>query len=136
MLRVNCKKAVENIKRYITDNFDCSEYSEIKEPTTFDAIAETIYTVFHSEKRYILKPVWALKMDDMTEYEIFRDWCQGLPSILDTCYYWNRSAIKDLGEILEETEEERNRFSESQSEEKLTQLIWREIVRGHCRCTV
>ena len=54
-------------------------------------------------------------------------WCQGLPSVIDTCYYYNRSAVEDLGDILEETEEERNRYTEQDAERLLSCLIYREI---------
>lgn len=52
--------------------------------------------------------------------------------ILDTCYYYNRSAVDDLGAILEETDSEKARYSEQQAETRLTYLIYRELVRG-CR---
>ena len=66
----------------------------------------------------------------MNEQERFTDWAQGLPSILDTCYYYNRSAVDDLGAILEETAEEKARYSEQNAEQLLTALIYRELVRG------
>jgi hypothetical protein len=50
-----------------------------------------------------------------------------LPSVINTLYYYNRSAITDLGDILEETEDERNRYTESQAEKLLTKLIYRTI---------
>ena len=53
-----------------------------------------------------------------------------MPSILDTCYYYNRSAVYDLGAILEETAEEKARYNEAQAETLLTSLIYRELVRG------
>ena len=55
-----------------------------------------------------------------------------MPSVLDTCYYYNRSAVVDLGKILDETPEEMSRFTESQAEKLLTDLIYKELVRG-CR---
>lgn len=66
----------------------------------------------------------------MNEQERFTDWAQGLPSILDTCYYYNRSAVDDLGAILEETAEEKARYSEQNAEQLLTALIYKELVRG------
>ena len=68
----------------------------------------------------------------MTEQQRFEEWAAGLPSILDTCYYYNRSAVDDLGAILEETDSEKARYSEQQAETRLTYLIYRELVRG-CR---
>lgn len=60
-------------------------------------------------------------------FESFRSWCYGLPSLLETGDYVLGNGIKVLGDILEETEEERNSFGESEAEEKLTYLIFREI---------
>ena len=56
----------------------------------------------------------------------FVSWCSGLPSMLDTSYYLHR-AVKDLGDILEESEEERARFSETEAETLLSRRIYREI---------
>ena len=67
---------------------------------------------------------------DCNEFAAFTDWCQGLPSVLDTCYYYNRSAVEDLGAILEETAEEKARFSEPEAERRLTWLIYRELSKG------
>ena len=60
----------------------------------------------------------------------FADWCAGLPSVLDTLYFYNRSAVDDLGAILEETEQEKNRYTEQQAEQLLTSLIYRELQKG------
>ena len=35
MLRTNSKKAMENIRTYIEENFDCTGYEPEKEPETF-----------------------------------------------------------------------------------------------------
>ena len=65
--------------------------------------------------------IWRKNLSEQTS---FTDWCSGLPSILDTCYYYNRSAVDDLGEILEETEQERSKYTEEQAEKQLTILIY------------
>lgn len=131
MLKTNTRQARENIKNYIIDNLDVTGYEEYsyyyeREGVTdrFSMAQAIIKDVFYNEMLKHNKMVLRY-----SHYELFREWCQGLPSALDTCYYYNRSAIKDLGDILEETEEERNRFTESQAEEKLTYLIYREIFR-------
>ena len=126
MLRTNSKKAIENIRSYIMKNFDCSnynvtEYGFAKEPETFPEVARCILSVCKSEKRY---------QTYNREFDMFKDWCQGLPGILDTCYYYNRSAVDDLAKILEETPEEAKRFTGEQAEEKLTYLIYRELKKA------
>ena len=117
-LRTNTKKAIENIRTYIMNNFDGTNY-EIEQPETFEETARIILDTFESEKF----------RNHGNRQEIFVDWCAGLPSILDTCYYYNRSAVDDLGNILEQTETEKAKYSEAQAERMLSILIYRELVK-------
>lgn len=126
MLKTNTKKAKENIKNYIMYIYDeTTDYSNCGIDTNkkdYEEIKETIRKIYDLE-------IGHFRNNQIGRYNAFKEWCQGLPSIIDTCYYYNRSAIKDLGDILEETEEERNKFTEEQAEEKLTYLIYREVFR-------
>lgn len=123
MLKTNSKQARQNVQAYIMQGFTGENYS-IETPETFKDTAAVIMKIFNSEK-----PVEGA-YSRMNEQERFTDWAQGLPSILDTCYYYNRSAVDDLGAILEETAEEKARYSEQNAEQLLTALIYRELVRG------
>lgn len=125
MLKTNSKKARENIREYITENFDGSNYG-IETPATFEGIARRIMGTFRAEKFSIESEK---RYYHYNEQAAFTDWCAGLPSILDTCYYYNRSAVDDLGAILEETEEEKKKYSEDDAEKMLTRLIYRELCR-------
>ena len=127
MLKTNSKKAIENIKNYIINNFDFTNYEgyvDDEKPTTFKEIAKFIYKCFITEKRY--------NNDNYkySEQAIFFDWCSGLPSVIDTCYFYNRSAVDDLAVILEETEAEKEKHSEADAEKLLTNLIYREIKKA------
>lgn len=119
MLRTNSKKAIENVRAYIINGFNGENY-EIETPDTFKGVAKIIYNTFADEYLYEYNR-------RRNEQEVFIEWCSGLPSIIDTCYYYNRSAVEDLGDILEETEEERNRYTEQDAERLLSCLIYREI---------
>jgi hypothetical protein len=123
MLKTNSKKARENIHNYIMDGFSPEGYTDTP-PTEWHDIAVFIYDTFRSEK-------WSYKEDFRyyggNEWKAFLDWCSGLPSVLDTCYFYNRSAVEDLGNILEETEAERKQYEESTAENLLTMLIYNEI---------
>lgn len=123
MLRTNSARARANIHSYIMGNFDGCSY-EIENPDNFHDTAVIIYEIFKCEK-YSSKEEY--RYYNYNECAAFTDWCAGLPSILDTCYYYNRSAVDDLGAILEETEEEKALFDESKAQELLTALIYREI---------
>ena len=121
MLRT--KKAIENIRAYIMGNFTPENYADTP-PKDFPGVAAFILDTFRKEK------MSDFRYRDCNEFAAFTDWCSGLPSVLDTCYYYNRSAVEDLGAILEETAEEKARFSEPEAERRLTWLIYRELSKG------
>lgn len=122
MLKTNCKQARENIRNYIVNNYDASGYDVNQEATDFTEIANIILDTFKDEMS------WRLRRGE-NQQQAFVDWCQGLPSILNTCYYYNRSAVADVATILEETAEEASRYSEQVAEQLLTWLIYRELMR-------
>ena len=121
MLRT--KKANENIRAYTMDNFTPENYTD-NPPKDFPEVAAFILDIFRREK------MSDFRYRDCNEFAAFTDWCQGLPSVLNTCYYYNRSAVDDLGAILEETAEEKARFTEPEAERRLTWLIYRELSKG------
>ena len=126
MLKTNSKQAAENIRAYIVDNFTPEGYTD-NPPQEFPEIAAFILATFRSEKCWCLQDV---RYYHGCEFLAFRDWCAGLTGVLDTCYYYNRSAVDDLGAILEETDEEKARYTEQQAEQLLTDLISRELLKG------
>ena len=126
MLKTNSKKARENIKQYIIDNFTPENYTD-DAPKTWPEIARFILETFRSEK-YSAPADY--RYYNYNENAAFADWCAGLPSVLDTCYFYNRSAVADLALILEESDAERAKYSESDAERVLTYLIYRELIRG------
>lgn len=121
MLRTNSKKAAENIRSYILEHFSPEGYTE-KEFDGFPEVAAFILETMRHEKQYSAQGIG--------EPALFEDWAQGLPSLLDTCYYYNRSAVADLGDILEEAESKRKGYTEERAEHILTCLIYRELVKG------
>jgi hypothetical protein len=129
MLRTNSTKAKNNIKQYIINNFDCTNYTDAA-PEEWRGIATFILETFRTEK-YSCKEDY--RYYGNCEFDAFTDWCAGLPSVLDTCYYYNRSAIDDLAAILEETEEEKARFTEDKAEWLLTYLIYSKLIKEEKR---
>ena len=113
MLKSNSKKARENVRAYIVENFDGTDYDggEGVNCDDFGAVARFILDVFESEKFY----------QTGNRQEIFADWCAGLPSVLDTCYYYNRSAVD---------ESEKSKYTEQKAEKVLTYLIFSELEKG------
>lgn len=121
MLRTNSKKAREGIRAYIRENYNPDGYDEYSETDDISLIASNILHCFVDEKV-------VHDSRGLSEWELFLEWMSGLPSILHAEYFL-RSARLILGDILEETEGERNRFTETQAEEMLTKLIWNELRR-------
>ena len=123
MLKTNSKKALENIRAYIVDNFVPDNYG-LEPSTDFVTVANHIYNDFRvcTTNDY--------QWGRVAESVIFEDWMQGLPSIFNADYYNHCTAIDDLGVILEETEAEKARFTETDAEKLLTSLIYREIKKA------
>ena len=133
MLKTNTKKVRENIKNYILKNFHPEDYAGYPDEFTGDA------KNFEDVKKYIIdifKKEYAdphhaheKKLNYTPDAVRFVEWSQGLPCVFNFNYYVSRSAVDDLGDILEETPEERNRFTEYAAENWLTCLIYRELSR-------
>ena len=124
MLKTNSKKAKENLRQYIINNFDGTGYTETP-PEEWSEISTFIINTFRSEKYSRPEDYRYYNNNELTA---FIDWAQGLPSVLDTCYFYNRSAIDDLGAILEETETEKEKYNETDAEQLLTRLIYKVLI--------
>ena len=123
MLKTNSKKALENIRSYIVDNFTPENYN-LELSNDFATAAKVIYNCFIEEKSGTND--WGR----VAEGVIFDDWMQGLPSIFGADYYLHCTALDDLGVILEETEAEKARFTEDDAAKLLSSLIFREIKKA------
>lgn len=123
MLKTNSKKALENIRSYIVDNFTPDNY-DIEPSTDFVTVANHIYNNF----RVCMANDY--QWGRVAEGVIFDDWMQGLPSIFGADYYLHCTALDDLGVILEETETEKARFTEDDAAKLLSSLIFREIKKA------
>lgn len=119
MLKTSSKQARANVREYIINHFSPDSYDFRGDSSDFATVARYIMARFEREKRG----------ERGTREELFFDWCAGLPSVLDTCYYYNRSAVDDLGAILEETDAEKARYTEQQAEKMLTRLIYAELCK-------
>lgn len=121
-LRTNSLKAMINLQNYIRDYSEdyLVENYEIDpaEIETKTGLYTAIYNIYREEVGK-----WSRKPEQIA----FKDWAQGLAMGGLFCYYYNREAVKDLAEILEETEAETAKYSEDKAEEMLTWLIYREV---------
>lgn len=130
--KTNSKKVNEKIKNYIIESFnewvkdnpnfkDIKEYKKICIIIAKTCIDEKLSNVNHY-KAEVLQRYYKNNV-----YAVFKEWCQGLPSILDTLYYYNVSAVEFVGGWLEQTAEEKSKYNEEQAEELATRLLFREI---------
>ena len=119
MLKTNTKTVRERIQDFINTHVDFSDYDLEKTPETATEINKAILDCFLSETKYSNIP---------NEQERFIDWCSGLPSVIDCCYYLN-STVEMLGDLLEETSAERAKYTEEQAERLFSYLIYKEVKR-------
>lgn len=126
-LRTNSKQVRSAVMDYIRDVKDylISDY-EIMETDlkNDDLICWVIYDIFRQEK---LDHDLQFKRGKLSEYAAFEEWASGLAMGGLFAYYY-LPAVDLVGKFLQETEEEKARFSETEAEKLLTRLIYREII--------
>lgn len=133
-LRTNSKLAIQNIRNYIDEwsretleernDWRRSEGGKVYNLEKIENRAAMIMDIFQEEKPGSNSYYRARRMYGA---DIFKDWAQGLPMGSLFCYYYNRSAVDDLKQILQETDAEAARFTETDAENLLTNLIYREL---------
>ncbi len=131
MLRTNSKIVQQRIQDYLVTHFLPFD-EDIDNPaydfTNIGCICQYcwntfISTVYNSpnERAYF----------NNNTYLAFEYWLSGLPGIINPAYYYRSpSAVDTLGDILEQTPEQRNKYSEMQAEQCLTRLIF-DFIRKH-----
>ncbi len=141
MLRTNEKKVNEKVKDYIISNF---KNLQQEDPTYKYDYLHTLASVNADNYIEVCNAINCIFFCEMLEHnnrwnagrlsreDAFIDWCQGLPAALN-CDYYLHSAVDLLGEWLEETEEEKKKYSERQAETRITQILYRELNRNATR---
>ena len=132
MLRTNSKKAMENIRKEIMDSYEAANeyytYEGREAKTDFNEICADILEAFRIEK---LENNCYYIAGRANRNDMFMDWMQGLPTafpVADDIFL--RSAIDFLGNILEGTEEEKERYTEDKAEKLACNLLYRELEKG------
>lgn len=133
MLKTNSKKVIEKVHKYCIDSWnDYAGEEGLPTAESFEIASVGILKKCINEKLCFEKEK---RLDFLKHYysnsffAAFEDWCQGLPRSIDA-YYYVRNAVDQLGDWLEETQEERERFSESEAEQKITYLLFRELTKN------
>lgn len=128
MLRTNSKAAREAVRAYILEDLDYLE-ERFPERTfeTFEDAARAIWDAFEEEKPYTDQNA---ARRGMSRQDVFESWASGLALGGLFLYYYNVSAVDLLGNILQETPEERSKYSEQDAERLLTYLIYSEVTKA------
>lgn len=129
MLKTNSKAAKRNIINYIREA-TAAGLENYENPKNFDTANDAeltayVWDIFQSEKYCTLETI---KRRNMLMYKVFEDWTQGLPSCgLADFWAYNPDPREVLGDILEETETERNRYTMEEAAAQLTYLLYKVI---------
>lgn len=133
MLKTNSKEVKNRIKKWILDNADGVkediEYDKENGnlPDTFnDSDITNICWYIHNDFERVKG--WEFGRRMVSKLDLFCDYAAGLPFGNMFIYYYNVSAIDLVGNILDETETERSRFSESEAEFQMTRMIYNFIL--------
>lgn len=121
MLRTNSKIVKNRIRNYVLNSIN-DEWGADYNGVISYAEARTLITDDFTARAY--NSPWERRQN---RQDAFVGFLQGLPYDF-TDYYNDRCAVDLLGDMLEETEEERNRYSEEQAEEMLSRMIFREFI--------
>ena len=124
MIKSNSKVAKNRIKQYIVNGFHDSDFESWNgvNVTDFETIARIIIADFERVTGcdYYLRK--------FNRQDRFVDFTRGLPSLVDCSFWCGCDAGKDLlGAWLEETETEKNKYSEDAACIMIARLIYREL---------
>lgn len=134
MLRTNSKKAISNLDNYLlgyAEDIAAEHDAELLfdyDLSNINQFADCVlnYHFYDEAIRHNAR----YEARRISHYELFREWAAGLPLPIFDYFNFNGDAKKILGDILEETEEERDRFSESDAENMLTRIIYNRLVKN------
>lgn len=136
MLRASSKIVRQKIRQLIIDNYNDKDngidrFWDYVPNADFNYICKWILKTFITEK---LGWTYEKIKDSLRFYksygQAFHDWCGGLPSAFHTDDWYLNSPINFLGDLLEETEYERNYYDEMDALEMIDALIYNELIKG------
>lgn len=132
MLKTNSKEVCNKIRDIITECYnDSAEYYGFegrKMATTYSGICKDILDAFHIEK--VLHNC-AYKAGRISLQDLFVDWMQGLPTAFNVAddIFYHGDALDYLGELLEQTETEKARYTTEKAEKTACYLFYRELTK-------
>ena len=121
MLKTNSKKAREAVRAYVAEKTRGQDGAEAK---TFEEAAEVIAGEWKAYRYPGLGRQFKYSLQNA-----FKHWAGGLPNDLFD-YIAAGDTVELVGDMLEQTEAERSKYSDSQACDLLTYLIFREISKA------
>lgn len=116
MLKTNSKIVKNRIRKYITESV--ADFLEEREVETNKPITE-FFVIINEEKFH---------QKYRCEFDMVQDWMQGLGCNIGVDIYAHFGTAKNiLADWLEETEEEKEKYSETEAENLMMRLIYREM---------
>lgn len=131
MRRTNSKETMEAIKNAIMESYEAAEeyytYDGKEAKTDYNDICKDILTAFENEKVEYDCQYRAVRI---SKYSLFRDWIAGLPTAFPVSNdIFLGSAVDWLADILDETEEEKARYTDDKAEATACDLLYRELTK-------
>lgn len=129
MRKLNCKEVNEALKKEIIDSYESAEeyytYDGAEMKTEYNDICKDILKSFEREK---LNNDLAYKAGRVSKRDLFIEWMSGLPSSFPvSCDIFLGYATEWLGNILDETETEKQKYSDSKAERTACLILYREL---------
>ena len=120
--KTNSKEVKQAVREYLKENVNALlEEREIETEKPFTAY----FSIINNEKQY---------QKYNNDFEMFKDWLQGLGGFGDDIYYFSSKKGFEGGKCqdilqdwLQQTDEEAKKYTQSQSEELMLYLCWREF---------
>ena len=122
---------MEAIKNAIIESYEAAEeyytYDGSEAKTEYNDICKDIMNAFFNEK---CKYDNRYNAGRISKYSLFCDWMAGLPTafpVSDDIFLG--SAVDWIADILDETEEEKGRYTEEKAESTACYLLYRELTK-------
>lgn len=137
MLRASSKIVRQKLRQYITDDYndkanDVDNYWDYVPNADFHYICKWYLSTFIGEKLGWSYDEIRKSLRFYKSYaEAFDDWCCGLPTFhTDDWILGSNGGIDFLGDLLEETEYERNQYDNMDAVKMINALMYNELVKG------
>lgn len=123
-LRTNSKQARAAVRQYILDAYNL-EMLDNNKPETSDikAAAQYYYNDFISW-------IYPGAIRVRSYQDAFFEYSSGMPGHIGDYFGFGRSAIDTLGDMLQQSETERNKYLNQDAEKVLCDLIYAEIIKA------